>query len=257
LERWLAGEINMPSYLQQSSRLILNADARLLSKRAKRTKESQKRRRKAPPAVEIISRPPDYGAQVSDSYLMHAHFEFLRRRLAGSRSFRFYLDPDSGFQQALLAMFHREIAADRVEAFVVQIDKNMTRPQREKAIGEAWGVFEGYLAEINERLALGDTLEQLRTTGINQIIAEWEADLVHPSPSPRYPPDALQVREDWPGRQDARIKSRSGELDVSMMFACIIILSVFGIAGVALVEAVERRVVFWRRLSAQSRPVSG
>jgi len=41
------------------------------------------------------------------------------------------------------------------------------------------------------------------------------------------------------------IKARSGELDVSMMFVCIFILSIIGAGAIYSIEALQRKVVFW------------
>jgi len=41
------------------------------------------------------------------------------------------------------------------------------------------------------------------------------------------------------------IKARSQDLDVSTMFAAIIILSAIGVIGTMLIRSVQRRVVFW------------
>ncbi|HLT25146.1 MAG TPA: ABC transporter permease [Zeimonas sp.] len=46
------------------------------------------------------------------------------------------------------------------------------------------------------------------------------------------------------------IKSRAGELDVSLMFVCILILSACGAGAIYLVEILERRFVFWTRDAA-------
>lgn len=41
------------------------------------------------------------------------------------------------------------------------------------------------------------------------------------------------------------IKSRAGELDVSLMFVCILVLSACGASAIYLVEFLEKRLVFW------------
>jgi len=176
------GEILLPPYLRHSARILLQADQLRKAARKGRKPKTPKRRPKASMDGAIISRPPDYGAQISDPYVIHAHFEFLRRLLARCRTFRFYLDPDPGLWPACLAMFHREVATNQVEAFVVQIQKNLTRPEREKTIAEAWALFEVYLTDINDRIARGEKLGELRETAADQIIADWEADLVQPTP---------------------------------------------------------------------------
>lgn len=46
------------------------------------------------------------------------------------------------------------------------------------------------------------------------------------------------------------IKSRAGELDVSLMFACVLMLSLFGVLASALVDVLARRCIFWERRGA-------
>jgi NitT/TauT family transport system permease protein len=42
------------------------------------------------------------------------------------------------------------------------------------------------------------------------------------------------------------IKARSLELDISMMFAAILVLCAMGVAGALVVRGLQRRLVFWQ-----------
>jgi NitT/TauT family transport system permease protein len=48
------------------------------------------------------------------------------------------------------------------------------------------------------------------------------------------------------------IKSRAGELDVSLMFACVLMLAAFGVLASFAVDALARRCIFWERRSVSS-----
>jgi len=117
---------------------------------------------------------PDYGMRVRSEYVMFAHFEFLRRQLRGCRRFRFYLDTDSGFRAAVLSAFHREVADARAEVFFAASAKDATRPQREKAVAQAWAEFEQRLAEIVAWREGGEIIDELEDAS---IVRNWEVGL--------------------------------------------------------------------------------
>lgn len=52
------------------------------------------------------------------------------------------------------------------------------------------------------------------------------------------------------------IKSRAGELDVSLMFACVLMLALFGVLASAIVDAIARRCIYWEQRGNGSSPFS-
>jgi transposase-like protein len=66
------------------------------------------------------------GFLVHPEYTLYAHFEFLKRQLAGAKKIVFYMDQESGIRAACFSAFHQDILDKRVDAFYVKLDKELT-----------------------------------------------------------------------------------------------------------------------------------
>lgn len=74
---------------------------------------------------------PQTGMLVHAEYAMYAYFFFLKDLLGKSAGkIRFFLDQDSGIRGACLGAFHQEIKDSLCDAFFVQINHSMTKPQK-------------------------------------------------------------------------------------------------------------------------------
>jgi hypothetical protein len=136
---------------------------------------------------------PGTGMQVHGEYTLYAHFQVLKRSLAGAQSITFYLDQDAGMRAACFAAFHEEIQHDFVHAFFVTVKKEMTKGQKLAAFNEAQKRFAAAKASMglldDEFIKIALIKEQLPL--MKEIGGYKDKWLLHPLPTMNEPEKAL------------------------------------------------------------------
>lgn len=90
-------------------------------------------------AVRAASR----GAMVHEAVALAAHFQVLKRMLAGAKSVQISSDRESGIERSVLVTFAEEVRGGRLDLFLVRLDKELTEARKVAAVAEA----EQYLAQ--------------------------------------------------------------------------------------------------------------
>ena len=174
---------------------------------------------------------PARGAQVHAEYLLHGHFQTLRRLLGpGARHLVFCLDEDPGLPNACLAAFGQRVRDGSTEIVRIQVDKKLTLDDRRRALAEARRAFEaekGRFPGLDDR-AVGEAL-------IVEAVAVAVARAAGPLPSrrlqggwlPNPVPDPAEPRKRWrfvtdtdrlPDRAVARMLRRSSLWPIDRTF---------------------------------------
>lgn len=109
---------------------------------------------------------PRHGMQIHNEYTMYGHYRFLKNLLPGAKHINFFMEQESGIRAACLSAFAEEISADKVEAFFISINKDLTIHEKDRL--QAQGKRE-ILAFIDSMGAAG---EQVSFEGARQLIIE-------------------------------------------------------------------------------------
>lgn len=79
---------------------------------------------------------PRSGMQIHGEYTIYGHLMFLKRLLPKAEKIRFYMEKESGMRAACLSAFAEDILNERVDAFYVKINKEMTIAQKNAAMAK-------------------------------------------------------------------------------------------------------------------------
>lgn len=136
------------------------------------------------------------GMLVHSEYTLYAHFEYLKRMLAGAKKIIFYLDQESGIRAACFSAFHQDILDKRVEAFYVTLDKTLTIDQKVKLVTRGGYTVEDFISDHPEYEPASD-FEQ-RALFMEKILSElvrvgpWgDKWMPHPFPNIGEPKKAV------------------------------------------------------------------
>ncbi|WP_052494507.1 hypothetical protein [Cupriavidus basilensis] len=144
---------------------------------------------------------PETGMQVHSEYTLYAHFQILKRLLTGADAVTFYLDQDSGIRAACLAAFAEDVQRDRVHAFFVKTNKDMTKGEKVRAFNGAKKTFRDAQARMpglsDYRVKVELIKEQLPL--MKEIGRYHDRWLIHPLPTMNEPEKALCHLTERPG----------------------------------------------------------
>lgn len=145
------------------------------------------------------SKLPTKGMQIHSEYTLYGHFFYLKQLFGGVEKLRFFLDQDSGMRAACLTAFQPEIAARRVDAFYVRINKEMTIAEKQAALSVSRAEFE-HARKLNPNLNDSE-LEILITKQhiLNMAaIGKWQDRwMTHPFPNMSEPEKAVCYLTDY------------------------------------------------------------
>lgn len=103
------------------------------------------------------TRLPAHGVRVYREYTLIAHFFFLKRLLRGAERVVFSLDPEPGIRAACLTAFRDWLSEDRIEAYLVSINKGLTVDKKRLALA-----------------ARQNALERARLASAMESLSDWQ-----------------------------------------------------------------------------------
>jgi hypothetical protein len=128
-------------------------------------------------ALEPGSRLPSKGLQVFESYSLFAHFFFLAKLLRGVGQIQFSLDREASIQPACLLAFRDWLAEDKLDVFLIKINKLMTNDRKMIALAQA----ERQISLYREQFP---GLKEVET--VIEILKSSHARAVETIPHPRH-----------------------------------------------------------------------
>ena len=142
---------------------------------------------------------PRYGMQVHAEYGLYGHFFHLHSLLRGARDIVFLLDQESGIRAACLTAFCDEILMRKCDALYVRVNKEMTVPQKRRAIRDARKKFKDHWKANHPYMSWESALEFYFREAIKDVIkhGQWKDKWVHhPMPRMNEPEKAMCLLTD-------------------------------------------------------------
>lgn len=131
------------------------------------------------------TRVPTMGVQTHEEYTTYAHFFFMKKLLAKVPKVRFFFDRDAMIRAACLSAFADRIKSREVDAFFVNIDKDMNRGQKLAAKARADERLQAMKAKFPEMSARDVELEFIKEEMRNPTLVGPFGDkwIRHPLPT--------------------------------------------------------------------------
>ena len=121
----LSGDFAKPYAMRKFARLWTKADYQASASKGARREDLD-----TDENLDENQQLPTTGSQVHADYMMHGHYWLLRHHFQGAEKLNFFLDKDAGLLGACMGAFADRIKNRTADILIVDIEKNLTVPQR-------------------------------------------------------------------------------------------------------------------------------
>lgn len=105
---------------------------------------------------------PARGLQVFETYSLFSHFLFLERLLKGVSEIQFSLDREASIQPACLLAFRDWVAREKLDVFLIRIDKFATVERRKLALSHAAAKLSRFREKNSQSSEIDAAIEMLK-----------------------------------------------------------------------------------------------
>lgn len=137
---------------------------------------------------------PSRGLQIFETYTLFGHFFFLARLLRGVNKIQFSLDREGGIQPACILAFRDWLDSDRLDIFLVRINKDMTNDRKMIALAQAERQLSQYrqqFPDLNEVQVAIELLKARHIQAAQNISHQRDRWVDHPSPNMNEPQKSM------------------------------------------------------------------